>query len=125
MKKYTILDIHPKGHRVKVEIIMELSETDSASSYLLKKNSVIAIPDTLRGRVEGAKQSIKVGRVLEIGETAFEEFGGSPWCEVGDYVAFVNYAGRYHETESLNFRIINDEDIYGTLDVKVEEVPDA
>lgn len=53
------------------------------------------------------------GKVLVIGPDAFKAFGGEPWCEVGDYIAYARYAGKYVTDPETgeDLLVINDEDV--------------
>lgn len=61
--------------------------------------------------------AVDKGTVLQIGPTAFKDFGGEAWCAVGDLVAYAKYGGKYvtdpyTQEEVL---ILNDEDIVAVL----------
>lgn len=64
------------------------------------------------------------GVVLEIGSTAFKDFGGEPWCSKGDRVVFAKNAGKtvvdpsekeLKEEDRTPYVILNDEDIVAVL----------
>jgi co-chaperonin GroES (HSP10) len=62
---------------------------------------------------ERAQASVDRGIVIQVGQSAFKDFGTVPWCVAGDYVAYARYAGKvmsdpYTDEE---FLIINDEDV--------------
>ena len=57
---------------------------------------------------------IESGFVEQIGPTAFKDFGGTPWCEVGDRVDYVRHGGKFvHDPDDKETKwlVINDEDI--------------
>ena len=60
-----------------------------------------------------------IGIVVAMGDNCFVE-QPSPWCKVGDKVAFAKYAGLlYTGKDGKNYRMINDGDITATLDEDV------
>lgn len=72
----------------------------------------LALPELENER--RAKMSVDMGEILQIGSTAFKDFGADkPPVKVGDTIAFVKNAGKlikdpFSEKEYL---IINDEDV--------------
>jgi co-chaperonin GroES (HSP10) len=60
---------------------------------------------------------IDKGIVLEVGDNAFKAFGGEPWCQKGDYIAYARYSGKYitdPETKE-DVLVINDEDVVAVI----------
>jgi co-chaperonin GroES (HSP10) len=58
-------------------------------------------------------------KVLCVGENAFMGYGDShPWCEAGDIIHFVRYAGKevVFLGDTSKYRVINDEDVYWVCD---------
>ena len=58
------------------------------------------------------------GYVLKVGPLAYhdrEKFPTGPWCKVGDWVIFARYAGSRLPIEGGEVRILNDDEILGTL----------
>jgi len=58
------------------------------------------------------------GYVLEIGPLAYhdkEKFPTGPWCKKGDWVIFARYAGSRLPIEGGEVRILNDDEILGTI----------
>ncbi len=47
------------------------------------------------------KRGAESGVVVQVGETAYKDFGGTPWCKVGDRVFFVRYEGREIKSEEV------------------------
>lgn len=73
--------------------------------------------DELRERA-----GVDKGIVVDVGSTAFRDFGGDPWCAVGDHIAYARHAGKWvkdPDTEEA-LLIINDEDVVCVL-VKTKE----
>ena len=58
------------------------------------------------------------GYVLEMGPLAYhdrEKFPTGPWCKTGDWVIFARYAGSRLPIEGGEVRILNDDEILGTI----------
>ena len=96
------------GHRVLVRpvTVEEVDETfakaKSAGIVLIENED-----DALR------KNAVDRGIVIGIGSTAYKDFGGEPWCIIGDEVVFSRYAGKVitdPETKE-KFTCLNDEDV--------------
>lgn len=99
--------IIPLGHRILVKP-QKLEDIDD--TYKLAKQAGIIINEDHQ-KLQQA--TVDKGTVVSMGETAFKDFGGEPWCAVGDLVAYAKYGGKaikdpYTEEEYL---ILNDEDI--------------
>lgn len=97
----------PLGHRilVKPQKIEDVDDTFRAARAI-----GIEIPE-----LELKKEQIAVdkGIVLDIGSTAFKDFGGEPWCAIGDLVAYARHGGKLiKDPDSVEtYLILNDEDI--------------
>lgn len=95
----------PLAHRVLVQL-EEVGETAGGAGIIVR-------PEMNRDREQ---RQLDKGFVVEIGPQAFVGFGdGTPWCGVGDHVAFAKHAGVLMEDDGKFFRIINDEDLYARL----------
>ena len=58
------------------------------------------------------------GYVLSMGPLAYhdrEKFPTGPWCKKGDWVIFARYAGSRLPIEGGEVRILNDDEVLGTL----------
>ena len=58
------------------------------------------------------------GYVLSMGPLAYhdkEKFTTGPWCKVGDWVIFARYAGSRLPIEGGEVRILNDDEVLGTI----------
>ena len=100
------MSLIPLGHRllVKPEKIEELDETFAGA-----KRAGIIIPE-----MEKRKEQVAVdrGTVVALGSTAFVDFGGIPWCRVGDKVAYTRYGGKLlKDSDDQEYIILNDEDV--------------
>jgi co-chaperonin GroES (HSP10) len=102
------------GHRVLVKP-EKLEEVDPV--YKSANRAGIVIP---KGHdTERAEMSIDKGMVLDIGATAFKDFGGDAWCKVGDIVYFARHAGKRIKDKEEFVVVLNDEDIV-CIEVKDE-----
>ena len=58
------------------------------------------------------------GYVLEMGPLTYhdkEKFPTGPWCKKGDWVIFARYAGSRLPIEGGEVRILNDDEVLGTI----------
>ena len=58
------------------------------------------------------------GYVLKMGPLAYhdrEKFPTGPWCKTGDWVVFARYAGSRLPIEGGEVRILNDDEVLGTI----------
>jgi len=68
--------------------------------------------------LEKLRIATNCGYVLEMGPLAYhdkEKFPTGPWCKKGDWVIFARYAGSRLPIEGGEVRILNDDEILGTL----------
>ena len=69
--------------------------------------------------VEEAQVATNVGLVLAIGPDAYndkERFPNGAWCREKDWVIFARYAGSRLNIKGGELRILNDDEILGTID---------
>jgi co-chaperonin GroES (HSP10) len=61
--------------------------------------------------------SVDKGFVLSIGPSAWKDFGGEPWCKVGDTVIWAKHAHKVVEDPETKeeLGILNDEDIVAVI----------
>ena len=81
-----------------------------------KTEGGIYLPDQV---VEENTVSTQVGYVLKVGDLAFkdkEKFPNGPWCKQGDWVVFGRYAGSRLKIEGGEVRLLNDDEILGTVE---------
>lgn len=101
------MSLVPCGHRILVKP-QRIEDVDSA--YKSAKNAGIILQESHEQLQQAA---VDKGTVVALGSTAYKDFGGTPWCEVGDLVAYARYGGKVvkdPETQE-DFLILNDEDI--------------
>lgn len=107
--------IKPLGHRVLVKPD-SVEDTDPAWKALKAMGFERApTDDTRRDQV-----SVDKGVVLALGDTAFKDFGGEPWCEVGAYVAYARHSGKFitDPETGTQYLLLNDEDLICELTKK-------
>lgn len=100
------MKVIPCGHR----IVVKREESDIAKRAR-QSNLFIAEVELKR-----ENNAVDVGIVESIGPTAFKDFGGNPWCKVGDKIAFAKYAGKVVGTELDPRIVLNDEDVVCVLE---------
>lgn len=101
------MSLIPCGHRVIVKP-EALEDVDTAYASAKKAGILIAEEHTKLEQI-----SIDKGIVIAIGDTAFNDFGGEPWCQIGDKVAYARHGGKRIKdpSDGLEYLILNDEDI--------------
>ena len=68
--------------------------------------------------LEKLRIATNCGYVLEMGPLAYhdrEKFPTGPWCKKGDWGIFARYAGSRLPIEGGEVRILNDDEVLGTL----------
>lgn len=107
LNKYT-----PLGGRVLVKVVSAPIEEKTDSGLIIARTSE-------NNRQEAAREC---GEVLWLGKYAFKSYyDGEPWCDVGDRVVFVRYAGREiievddDTGEVYRLRFIEDQDLFAKL----------
>ena len=76
----------------------------------------IFIPDSTK---EDMSYLTTVGQVIALGDLAYaekEKFPNGPWCKQGDWVVFGRYAGSRIRIDGGEVRLLNDDEILGTVD---------
>ena len=68
-------------------------------------------------QLDKARIATTCGYVLKMGDLAYadKEKFGKPWCKVGDWVMFARYAGSRLPIEGGEVRILNDDEVLGTI----------
>ena len=62
--------------------------------------------------------AVNCGYVIKMGPLAYkdkEKFESGPWCKEGDWVIFARYAGSRLPIEGGEVRILNDDEVLGTI----------
>ena len=99
------------GHRV-------LVKPDPVREKRTRSGILIADVDGQRAR----QMAGVTGIVVQVGDTAWKELGGDPWCEEGDRVLYAKYSGVTVEDDDgeIDFIILNDEDILSVIAKEAE-----
>ena len=67
--------------------------------------------------LDKARIATTCGYVLKMGDLAYKDQDkfGEPWCKKGDWVIFARYAGSRLPIEGGEVRILNDDEVLGTV----------
>ena len=78
------------------------------------KGGILFSQETL----DKARISTTCGYVLKFGDLAYKDTEKfiEPWCKQGDWVIFARYAGSRLPIEGGEVRILNDDEVLGTVD---------
>ena len=90
---------------------------------------LLVLPFTPREKTKGgiliAQESLEklriatnCGYVIKMGPLAYhdhDKFPTGPWCKTGDWVIFARYAGSRLPIEGGEVRILNDDEVLGTI----------
>ena len=104
--------IIPTGHRVLVRQ-ESYDETDDVFKSAVKAGIVIHKDPNTR-----YQESVDKGVIVDVGPTAWKDFGGEPWAKVGDSIVFAKHAGKKVEDPSdkdSHYVVLNDEDIVAII----------
>jgi co-chaperonin GroES (HSP10) len=73
--------------------------------------------------LETSEMTSVVGYVIKMGDMCYKDKDKfiSPWCKVGQFVVIGRYAGARFKTKFGEHRIINDDEIIGTIE-KPEDI---
>ena len=96
----------PTGWRILVMPFQVKEET---------KGGIIIAQETL----DRARAAVQVGYVLKMGPLCYDDKDKYPtgaWCKPKDWVIFARYAGSRMEIEGGEIRMLNDDEILGTID---------
>ena len=96
----------PTGWRILVMPFQVKEET---------KGGIIIAQETL----DRARIATQVGYVLKMGNLCYqdkERYPTGPWCAEKDWVVFARYAGSRMEIEGGEIRMLNDDEILGTIE---------
>ncbi len=89
---------------------------------------ILVLPFTPKNKTKGgilfsqesldkARIATTCGYVLKMGDLAYKDKDkfGKPWCKKGDWVIFARYAGSRLPIEGGEVRILNDDEVLGTV----------
>jgi|TARA_A100001391_G_scaffold98082_1_gene65045 co-chaperonin GroES (HSP10) len=86
-----------------------------------KTEGGVYISDTTRDNIQ---MTTVVGLVIKMGDLCYkdkEKFPTGPWCKEGQFVVYGRYSGARFKTKYGEHRILNDDEIIGTI-AKPEDI---
>ena len=94
----------PSGYRILVLPFTPKNKT---------KGGILFSQETL----DKARIATTCGYVLKMGDLAYKDKDkfGEPWCKKGDWVIFARYAGSRLPIDGGEVRILNDDEVLGTI----------
>lgn len=96
---------NPSGYRI---LVLPFTPKDKT------KGGIIIAQESL----DRLRIATNCGYVLKIGPIAYKDekkFSSGPWCKKGDWVIFARYAGSRLPIEGGEVRILNDDEVLGTI----------
>jgi co-chaperonin GroES (HSP10) len=110
------MTIEALGHRLTIRPDKP-TDSEAEKTKKIAEAAGLVIPDKIKNDLDNEytreRASVDQGYVLSIGKTAFRDFGGDAWCEVGDYVAYARHAGKFVKDPDTDedILVLNDEDV--------------
>jgi co-chaperonin GroES (HSP10) len=95
----------PSGYRL---LVLPFTPKDKT------KGGILIAQETL----DKLRIAVNCGYVIKVGPLAYadkEKFATGPWCKKGDWVIFARYAGSRLPIEGGEVRILNDDEVLGTI----------
>ena len=94
----------PSGYRILV--LPFTPKTKSSGGILFSQETL-----------DKARIATTCGYVLKMGDLAYKDKDkfNEPWCKIGDWVMFARYAGARLPIEGGEVRILNDDEVLGTI----------
>ena len=91
---------------------------------------ILVMPFRVKEKTEGgiiiaqesldrARAAVQVGYVLKMGPLCYEDkdrYPTGPWCKEKDWVIFARYAGSRMDIDGGEIRMLNDDEVLGTID---------
>jgi co-chaperonin GroES (HSP10) len=101
------MGIKALGHRIVIRAD-KFEEIDKAIYSARKSGLIVELESEDR-----EQKAVDTGTVVDVGISAFKDFGTDRWCNVGDHVAYAKYSGKWiaDPVTEEQFLVINDEDI--------------
>ena len=99
------MSLIPFGYRV---IVKPITVEEHDDAYKKAKEVGIVF---MEKELQSEQSAVDKGYVVSIGPTAFEEFGGDPWCKVGDLVVYARHAGKRIKEGDTEYLVLNDSDL--------------
>ena len=120
-----------KEQKVEDKTVRAEDVTESLIDSLPKPSGwrILVLPFTPKDKTAGgliisqesldkARIATNCGYVLKIGPLAYhdkQKYPTGPWCKKGDWVIFARYAGSRLPIEGGEVRILNDDEVLGTI----------
>lgn len=104
--------IKPVGHRV---LVRQESFEETDEVFRSAQRAGIEI---IKDKQVRYQESVDIGEVIAVGSTAWKDFGGEPWAQVGDKIVFAKHAGKRvedPENKDAHFVVLNDEDVVAII----------
>ena len=104
--------IIPAGHRV---VVRQEKYDEHDEVFAAAKRVGIEI---VKDRETRYQASVDKGTIVSIGPTAWADFGGVNWAQIGDTVVFAKNAGKTVEDpqdKTTSYVVLNDEDIVAII----------
>ena len=95
----------PSGYRL---LVLPFTPKDKT------KGGILIAQETL----DKLRIAVNCGYVIKMGPLAYadkDKFATGPWCKKGDWVIFARYAGSRLPIEGGEVRILNDDEVLGTI----------
>ena len=91
---------------------------------------ILVMPFAVKEKTEGgiiiaqetldrARVATQVGYVLKMGDLCYgdkERYPTGPWCKEKDWVVFARYAGSRMQIDGGEIRLLNDDEVLGTIE---------
>ena len=127
--------LEEKYKEQKVESVKEAKRIDETNVGSIKDElpqpsgwRLLVLPFTPKEKTKGgilfsqeqldkARIATTCGYVLKMGDLAYKDKDkfNEPWCKIGDWVMFARYAGSRLPIEGGEVRILNDDEVLGTI----------
>tara|TARA_Y100000361_G_C10941828_1_gene229182 strand:- start:128 stop:571 length:444 start_codon:yes stop_codon:yes gene_type:complete len=105
IKNYLEVIPEPVGYRLLVRPYQPAAKTKGG----------VHLADTTR---ETIQMTTVVGLVVKMGDLCYkdkEKFPNGPWCKKGQFIVYGRYSGSRFQTKFGEHRILNDDEIIGTI----------
>ena len=69
--------------------------------------------------LEKQQVASQVGLVMDMGPDCYkdkERYSDGPWCKVNDWIMFARYAGSRIKIDGGEMRLLNDDEVFATID---------
>jgi co-chaperonin GroES (HSP10) len=124
MKKETLSTSENEIPKIKLGLQdkYEAEKKEEPHAIRLDENNIKDVADQLgilfsQEQLDKARIATTCGYVLKMGDLAYADKDkfNKPWCKIGDWVMFARYAGARLPIEGGEVRILNDDEVLGTI----------